>query len=80
MDGGGGPQARDTATSGTGRAAGGGWGDGQGQTERPRPHTLLQSRRPSRQRQLLQSSTQELPCGKGTPCDQQDLPNTITAG
>lgn len=40
--------------------------------------TLLQSRRPSRQRQLLQSSTQELPCGKGTPCDQQDLPNTIT--
>lgn len=44
------------------------------------PGTLLQSLRPSRQRQLLQSSTQELPCGKGMPCDQQDLPNTITMG
>lgn len=44
------------------------------------PGTLLQSRRPSRQRQLLQSSTQELPCGKGTPLDQQGLPNTTTVG
>lgn len=35
--------------------------------------TLLQSRWPSRQRQLLQSSVQELPCGKGMPRDQQGL-------
>lgn len=44
------------------------------------PGTLLQSRWPSRQRQLLQSSTQELPCGKGRPWDQQGLPNMITVG
>jgi hypothetical protein len=40
--------------------------------------TLLQSRWPSRQRQVLQSSTQELPCGNGMPRDQQDLPNSTT--
>lgn len=40
--------------------------------------TLLQSRWPSRQRQLLQSSTQELPCGKDTPRDQQGLVNMTT--
>lgn len=40
--------------------------------------TLLQSRWPSRQRQLLQSSVQELPCGKGTPRDQQGLLTTTT--
>ena len=58
--------ARGTRTSDPGRAGA--------------PGTLLQSRRPSRQRQLLQSSTQELPCGKGMPCDQQGLPNTTTVG
>ena len=45
-----------------------------------RPRTLLQSRWPSMQWQLLQSSTQELPCAKGNPCDQQGLPKKITVG
>lgn len=40
--------------------------------------TLLQSRWPSRQRQLLQSSTQELPCGKDMPRDQQGLVKMTT--
>lgn len=40
--------------------------------------TLLQSRWPSRQRQLLQSSIQELPCGKDMPRDQQGLVNMTT--
>lgn len=67
------PQAKGTRMSDPGRAGLVREALGQGP-----PGTLLQTRRPSRQRQLLQSSTQELPCGKGTPCDQQDLPNTST--